>query len=268
MPPVALTAHIVGIGLAGPGLPDWSAAAPILAGERPYQPAPTVLPVIEALPPAERRRTGSTVRLALAVAQQALAEAAIDPTTLSTVFASSGADGALCHEICLTLASEERQISPTRFHNSVHNAAAGYWSIAMKARARSNALCAFDGSFAAGLLEAIAQVAVDGVPVLLAAYETAYPEPLHAKRPLPDAFGVALLLDPRPGAGAHARITVSLTDDAAEPMPQAPLEALRTGAPAARSLPLLRHLARAQSGAVVIDYLENLRMRIEVSACR
>jgi hypothetical protein len=268
MSPAALSAQVIGIGLAGPGLTDWSRAAPILAGERPYQPAPTVLPVIETLPPAERRRTGATVRLALAVAQQALAEAAIDPTTLSTVFASSGADGAICHEICLTLAAEDRQLSPTRFHNSVHNAAAGYWSIAMKAMARSNALCAFDGSFAAGLLEAITQVAIEGAPVLLAAYETAYPEPLHAKRPLPDAFGVALLLAPGPGAGAHARLTVSLTDAPAEPLAQGPLEALRTSAPAARSLPLLRHLARAQSGAVVIDYLENLRMRIEVSACR
>ena len=268
MTPAALTAHVIGIGLAGPGLTDWSLAAPILAGERPYQPAPTVLPVIETLPPAERRRTGTTVRLAIAVAQQAVGAAGIDPTALSTVFASSGADGAICHEICLTLATEDRQLSPTRFHNSVHNAAAGYWSIAMKAMARSSALCAFDGSFAAGLLEAIAQVAVDGEPVLLAAYETGYPEPLHQKRPLPDAFGVALLLAPRPGTGAHARITVSLTDAPAEPLPEGPLEALRTCAPAARSLPLLRHLARAQSGGVVIDYLDNLRMHIEVSACR
>lgn len=268
MTPVTLSAHVSGIGLAGPGLEDWRSAVPILAGERPYQPAATVLPVIEALPPAERRRTGNTVRLALAVARQAIAEADVDPTTLATVFASSGADGAICHEICLTLASEDRQISPTRFHNSVHNAAAGYWSIAMKATARSTALCAFDGSFAAGLLEAITQVAVDGVPVLLAAYETGYPEPLHEKRPLPDAFGVALLLDPRPGPIARARITVSLSDAAPERMAQAPLEALRTCVPAARSLPLLRCLARAESGSVVIDYLEDQRMRIEVSACR
>ncbi len=268
MRPAALTAQVMGIGLTGPGLPDWGRAAPILAGERPYEPAPTVLPVIEALPPAERRRTGATVRLALAVAQQALAAAGIDPATLSTVFASSGADGAICHEICLALAAEDRQLSPTRFHNSVHNAAAGYWSIAMKSMARSNALCAFDGSFAAGLLEAITQVVIDGAPVLLAAYETGYPEPLHAKRPLPDAFGVALLLAPGPAAGAQARITVTLTDAPAEPMPQGPLEALRTGAPAARSLPLLRHLARAHSGGVVIDYLDHQRMHIEVSACR
>lgn len=266
MQPGVLSAQVIGIGLAGPGLPDWPRAAPVLAGELPYRPAPTVLPVIEALPSAERRRTGTTVRLALTVAQQALGATGIDPATLSSVFASSGADGAICHEICLALAAEDRQISPTRFHNSVHNAAAGYWSIAMRTMARSTALCAFDGSFAAGLLEALTQVAVDAQPVLLAAYETGYPQPLHAKRPLPDAFGVALLLDPRPGARALARISVSLTGEPAEPMAQAPLEALRTCAPAARSLPLLRHLARAQSGAVVIDYLESLRLHIEVSA--
>lgn len=267
MPP-ALTAHIAGIGLVGPGLPDWRGSVPVLAGERLYEPAPTVLPAIESLPPAERRRTGATVRLALAAARQAVAEAAADPATLATVFASSGADGAICHEICVTLASEDRQLSPTRFHNSVHNAAAGYWSIAMKATARSSVLCAFDGSFAAGLLEAMTQVAVDGEPVLLVAYETGYPEPLHAKRPLPGAFGVALLLHPRSGTGTHARIAVTLTDDPAEPMPQAPLEALRAASPTARSLPLLRKLARAENGCTVIDYLDVQRMRIEVSACR
>jgi len=262
--PAALSAHIAGIGLVAPGLADWPGAAAVLAGERPYQPAPTVLPVIDTLPPAERRRTGATVRLAVAAARQAVTEAGVDPTTLATVFASSGADGAICHEICVTLASEDRQLSPTRFHNSVHNAAAGYWSIAMKATARSNVLCAFDGSFGAGLLEATTQVVVDGEPVLLVAYETGYPEPLHAKRPLPGAFGVALLLDPR--AGAWARIEVALTDEPADTMRHAPLEALRTASPTARSLPLLQRLARAEHGRTVLDYLDGQRLRIEVAA--
>ena len=267
MPPLALSAHLSGIGLLGPGLPEWHSAAAVLAGQAPYRPEPTALPAVDALPAAERRRTGATVRLALAVGQQAVRDAGADATTLATVFASSGGDGAICHEICTTLASEDRQLSPTRFHNSVHNAAAGYWGIALHATARSTALCAFDGSFAAGLLEAMTQVAVEGAPVLLIAYETAYPEPLNAKRPLPDAFGVALLLDPRPRAPAHARITLSLADGAAERLPEPPLEALRAAAPAARSLPLLRRLARRENGPARIEYLERC-LQVEVSECR
>lgn len=267
MPTIELSAHVRGIGLLGPGLADWRGGAAVLAGEQPYCPAPTMLPMIEALPPAERRRTGATVKLALAVAQQAVTDAGADAATLATVFASSGGDGAICHEICATLASEDRQLSPTRFHNSVHNAAAGYWGIAMKATARSTALCAFDGSFAAGLLEAMTLVAVEAAPTLLVAYETGYPEPLHAKRPLPDALGVALLLDPSPGPRAYARISITLTDAEAERMPQPPLEALRTSIPAARSLPLLRRLARGELGATVVEYLQQ-RLRVEVTECR
>ena len=267
MPVPPLSARIRGLGVLGPGLPEWRSAAAVLAGQAPYQPAPTALPAVDALPAAERRRTGATVRLALAVGQQAVRDAGADAATLATVFASSGGDGAICHEICSTLASEDRQLSPTRFHNSVHNAAAGYWGIALHATARSTALCAFDGSFAAGLLEAVTQVALEGAPVLLVAYETAYPEPLNAKRPLPDAFGVALLLDPDPRGPAHGRITLSLAEGAAERMAEPPLEALRVSAPAARSLPLLRRLARRDDGPVRIEYLGR-SLQVEVCECR
>jgi len=86
------------------------------------------------------------------------------------------------------LASDDRQISPTRFHNSVHNAAAGYWSIATGAMTSSSVLCAFDACFGAGLLEALTQVVVDDTRSVLLACDTAYPEPLHSVRPIPDAF--------------------------------------------------------------------------------
>ena len=99
--------------------------------------------------------------------------------------------------------SSERLISPTRFHNSVHNAAAGYWSIAYGCTEASTSLCAGDASFGAGLLEALAQLAAVAPAVLLLAYDADYPPPLHAKRPIADAFGVALLLT-RPWAARRA----------------------------------------------------------------
>lgn len=265
-----LTAYIQGIGLIGPGLPDWQSGARALAGEEAYAPRPTTIPAPEGLPAAERRRTGATVKLAVSAAQQAVAAANIDPRGLPAVFSSSGGDGLICHEICETLASADRQVSPTRFHNSVHNAAAGYWSLATGATAASTALCAHDGSFAAGLLEALALAAVDRVPVLLSAYETAYPEPLRAKRPLPDSFAVALVLTPTPGPHVCARIAASLRSAAAAPdrFPEPRLEALRAAVPAARSLPLLRLLARREPGAVVLDYLGAQRLAVEVYGCR
>ena len=184
------------------------------------------------------------------------------------VFSSSGADGDNCHAICEVLASADRQISPTRFHNSVHNAPAGYWSIATGAMAPSTSLCAYDGSFGAGLLEALCQVLASRNPVLLIAYDTGYPEPLHRARPIADAFGIALLLSPERGEPTLSRVDVELTAAAADVIADPPLEALRTSYPAARGLPLLMALARGQPRRQVLDYLDHLRLAVTTTPCR
>jgi hypothetical protein len=258
-----LTGCIHGLGLVGPGLADWSTARAVLSGELPYVAAPTVLPLPAVLPPAERRRAGRIIKIALAVGAEAVAQAAADVRTLPTVFASSGGDGDNCHEICISLASRERLISPTRFHNSVHNAASGYWSIAHGCTAASTSLCAGDASFGAGLLEALAQLACGARAVLLLAYDAEYPPPLRAKRPIPDAFGTAMLLTP-PDSAAAPRLQLGLSDAASAIMENDELESLRRSIPAARSLPLLERLARRRGGTVVLDYLETARLAVEV----
>jgi hypothetical protein len=171
----------------------------------------------------------------------------------------------------VTLASRERLLSPTRFHNSVHNAASGYWSIAHGCREASTALCAYDGSFGAGLLEALAQLARSPAPLLLVSYDVDYPPPVRWRRPIPDAFGVALLLAPGGGKAparserpALARLSVSPSDAPAAPVRIPELEALRAQIPAARVLPLLELLARGGRGAVALDYLDEQRLQVEL----
>ena len=264
----ALKACIDGIGILGPGLPDWPVAAAVLSGASPWEPAPTVLPAPACLPSAERRRTGTVVRLSLAVGLEAVGRAGVDPARLPTVFTSSGGDGQNCHEICEVLASTERQLSPTRFHNSVHNAPAGYWGIATGAIAAANSLCAHDASFGAGLLEALCQVAVEHNSVLLIAYDASYPEPMRSVRPIPDAFGVALLLAPGASERSLARLDLAWSEAPADRMAEPALEKLRSAIPAARSLPLLAQLARAVDGSVLIDYLDGACLALKVSACR
>ncbi len=263
----ALTAWVEGVGLVGPGLPDWPSAAQVLTGAAAYDPRPTVLPPLECLPSAERRRTGKIVRLALAAGLEATARAGAAAGEFPAVFSSSGGDGENCHEICQVLAGADRQISPTRFHNSVHNAASGYWGIATGATAASNALCACDASCGAGLLEALVQIRIDETAVLLVAYDANYPEPMRSVRPIPDAFAVALLLTPSARQGSMAQLTADLSEASAERLPDPQLEALRAQVPAARSLPLLRRIARSDRAAVVLDYLDSQRLRIEVSPC-
>jgi hypothetical protein len=263
-----LSAYIGGIGVLGPGLAGWHEAAAILTGTKPYSQAPTVLTAPALLPPTERRRTGRVVKLALAVALEASSRANIDPAALASVFTSSGGDGHNCHELCEALALAGREISPTRFSNSVHNAAAGYWSIATGAQLESNVICAFDASFCAGLLEAMTQVVVDGESVLLVAYDTEYPEPIRSKRPVPDAFGTALVLTPGPRSNSLARIDVALGNERPDAMADSMLEHLRLAIPAARSLPLLSRLARADAGRTVLEYLDPVSsMVVNVAPC-
>ncbi len=262
-----LCAYIEGIGLLGPGLPDWASAQAVLSGREPYQSRKTVLPSPASLPAAERRRSGAIVKLSLATGLEAIAAARLDAASLPSVFSASGSDGENCHIICEMLASDDRQISPTRFHNSVHNVAAGYWSIATGAMTTSSVLSALDASFGAGLLEALAQVVVDDTRTVLLACDTAYPEPLFSARPIPDAFGVALVLAPQRSVQSLAQISVNLTDAGADRLDDAALENLRLAIPAARSLPLLRGIALRQEKPVVLDYLDSTRLAVAIALC-
>ena len=262
-----LSAYIEGIGLLGPGLSNWPDGRRILAGDVPYVLLPTELPPPASLPPSERRRASRAIKLALAIGHEAIAAARLDPATLATVFSSSAGDGHNCHAICQALASNDRQVSPTRFHNSVHNAPAGYWSIASGAMASSSVICAYDASFGAGLLEALAQVVADDTRCALIAFDTDYPEPLRAARPVPDAFGVALVLAPQRSAHALVQIAVGFTNESSARLADEALERLRRGVPAARGLTLLQAIARGDATRIVIDYLDDMRLQLDVRPC-
>jgi hypothetical protein len=262
-----LHAWIDGVGLIGPGLPSWNEGRAVLAGEAAYQSAPSILPVPSILPPAERRRASRIVKLSLAIGFEAVENAGADASQLMTVFSSSSGDGQNCDALCDTLASDDRQVSPTRFTNSVHNTAAGFWGIAAGATPASQVLCAFDGSFSAGLLEAMTLVAQHQAPVLLFAYEAEYSGALQLARPLPDAAGIALLLQPQPTAKSLARIAVSLDDQPSTALDIEALDALRLSIPALRGLPLLTALARRSPASIWLDYLSPLQLQLDVQPC-
>jgi len=260
-----LVAYVSGIGVKGPGFSDWPEAEAVLARVRPYVRADTALAPPESLPSTERRRAGRVVKLALAVGLEAVRRAGSDPARLPAVFASSSGDGDNCNEICQTLASPNRELSPTRFHNSVHNAPAGYWSIAHSTQVASTTICAYDASFAAGLLETLVQVTIDGAETALIAYDLDYPPPLRAVRPIPAPFGIALILQANPGRFAIARLSARIHTAAADRLADPELEALRASIPAARGLVLLEAIARREPTSVCIDYLMPETLLIEVT---
>ncbi|WP_043091560.1 beta-ketoacyl synthase chain length factor, partial [Xanthomonas sp. SHU 166] len=161
-----LSATIEGIGFWAPGLPGWTLAQAFARGEgapleTPGRPSPQLLA------PNERRRAPDTVAVSLDAALAACQDAGRDPATLPSVFTSTHGDLAITDYMCTTLASEPLSVSPTKFHNSVHNAAAGYWTIGAGATAAATAISAHSGSFAQGLLEALSQLAAGEDAVLL-----------------------------------------------------------------------------------------------------
>jgi Beta-ketoacyl synthase, N-terminal domain len=262
-----ITVHLDAIGLCGPGLKSWVDTLEILRGNTAFEQATTEIAPSDYLPAAERRRVGTAVKLALAAANDALAASPYDASQLLSVFSSSGGDGDNCHIICEALASSDRLISPTRFTNSVHNAPSGYWGIALKARPASTSLCAFDGSFSTGLLEAATQAISAKAPVLLIAYDTPYPEPLRAVRPIAHSMGVAMVVSPHATTATVASIQISLGKGRPSAMSDAGLEALRTNVPAARCLPLLQAVACEQKHVeLVLDLFDNQQLLVSIGS--
>lgn len=259
-----LVAYVSGIGVRGPGLCGWPETEAVLSGRQAWVWTETSLPVPETLPPTERRRTGRVVRLAFAAGLEATRQARRDPAGLPVVFSSSSGDGDNCHEICQTLATANRALSPTRFHNSVHNAPAGYWSIAAGSHRASTTICASDASFAAGFLEAVAQMAVAGTTRAVIAYDLDYPPPLHAARPIAGPFAIALVLEPEPGPNILARLNVCLTTAAPSRLAHRELNTMLASNPAAQGLILLEAIAARRPATLNISYLQPQTLHIEV----
>ncbi len=201
--------YVEGVGLWSPALTDFAALQACLEGGLPASTASK--PPAALLPPNERRRAPESVLLAIEVASQAVAMSGRDAATLASVFSSSHGDQPITDYMCTTLARAPQELSPTRFHNSVHNAAAGYWTIATGCHAPSTAVCAYRASFGAGLLEAAGQVVAEGQPVLLVCSDTAGSGFLLQMTGYTQPFGCALLLAPDAGPATLAQLDLAPT---------------------------------------------------------
>ncbi len=246
---------IVGVGLLGPGLPGWAASRAVLSGAAPWHTGEVVLPPPAILPATERRRAGPVARLALAVASEAATASGLPPASLRPVFGSGNGDSITVGAILDGLTRPDGFVSPTQFHNSVHNAAAGYWSIGTGSTRPATCLGGHDWTFGAALMKAVAECAAEREPVLLCVYDVPMPAPLDASRPTEGVFGAAFVLVPEARAPT---ISVAWAGQNHEEQPQsiAGLHALAAGNPAARSLPLLEILARGGGGRFALDLLD------------
>ncbi len=262
-----------GIGVLGPGIDNWQSCQRLFKEQHPYDNSVTPDPMPSTLPANELRRSSDVVRWSLQVAQEAVQNSQLSPKDMAAVFASSGGEVGILHKICQSLNSSMPMVSPTLFHQSVHNAAAGYWSIASGSQRPSTSLACYDSSFEGGMLEAATLLSTNQEEfVLFAAYDVPAPFPLYETRPLIAPFAIAFVL------GKHALpMSVSMLDITllSEPIAKAPttmlqtsFEPLRLGNPAARGLPLLHTIAKNLTTSVYLEFLDNLQLRIDHQPCR
>jgi hypothetical protein len=207
------------------------------------------------------------VRWAVHVAQEAMSQSGLDPRNVATVFASSGGEMGVLDQLCRALTTTERIISPTLFHQSVHNTAAGYWGIATRCQQSSTALSCYDDSSAAGLLEAMTYATMEDCPVLFVSYDLPAPDPLIRARPIRSAFATALVLMPSRSDWTTATLSVALAPaESAEvtQMSDRELEGLRTDNPSARLLPVLQALAGSSGATIRMILLGDQQLVAEV----
>ncbi len=151
------------------------------------------------MPVALRRRASQAMLMAFTAADLACRHANRKPSTLSAVFASVAGEIQVTDPLCIELTKPDCVISPTAFHNSVHNTTAGYWGIVQHCTQASTALAAGHDTFAMAMLEAWTQLACHGGELLLVCYDEQWPAYLAPPMGEP-AFASAMVL----GAGTVA----------------------------------------------------------------
>lgn len=207
------------------------------------------------LPVAMRRRTSLTTRIAITAATHACRQAGVDAGRLPSVFASLGGEIQITDAICRVLPKPEELLSPTQFHNSVHNTTAGYWGIISQCQSASTAIAAVDDTFAMGLIEAWTQLTLTGGELLLVCYDEQWPQ--YLAPPLGQfACACALVLSTHPDAalGAFSVPTIRPFIAAVD----VNWSALVNAAPATAALPLLCAIKQQQSAAIPLNANGNI----------
>src|SRR4030095_12515293 len=141
----------------------WAKANHVIAGD--------IAAPVQAMPPMLRRRAGFLGKMALEVAYQCLGQRIDVPT----VFCSRHGEASRSVDLLLDLAKGV-PLSPTSFGLSVHNAAAGLFSIARLDHASSTALAAGKSSVEHAVIEACGLLAEAESEVLLVVYDLPLPQ--------------------------------------------------------------------------------------------
>ncbi len=263
--------YIEAIGLVAPGMTGWKEGRAVLRCESPYVDRELERYKPSFLPPNERRRATSLVRLAFHACEDAIEQIPTrDLSQMGSVFCSSGGDHQIIDQICRVVTEPNPMVSPTQFHNSVHNSALGYWGIATKSRKPSTSLATGKYTFAAGLMEAFTMVVTEQLNTLFVCYETFPPEPLCYESDITKSFASAYVLAKEKTADSIASIEIkagTLSEKKETLCANKALETLRVSSAASLALPVLEKLANQEEGNVIMQLNAKQQLAINIKPC-
>ncbi len=267
----SFSCHVIGLGAWGDYFDSWDSLAELLKSndavpEKVSGPKPQIIPANE------RRRAPLPVRLAVESSWQASQMAQIDPKALSCVFVSGFGDTQLTDYMCKVLASESKALSPTKFHNSVHNAAAGYWTISTGCEQSANSVAGFNNSVSVTLLEGMLQCIEENKPILLTFFDAPVSQILTDIMGPGDSFSCSLVIVPEGFSNKPddaKKITATLEYISCEwpalNTRSDVLEASYKSNPSSRILPLLELLTNeSNSGAIRLPLSEQTTLSVLV----
>ncbi|HXU02073.1 MAG TPA: beta-ketoacyl synthase chain length factor [Polyangia bacterium] len=250
-----MRARVLGMGLWMPGFPDvasWLSGQAVAGADAPNA------------PPTQRRRSSLLVNMVSDVAAQASAQAGIPLSRLRVVVGSAFGELATLVEM---LEERERDglLSPLRFQNSVHNAAAGQLSIAHKNKTPAMSLAAGNDTAAMVLLEALTLLALGGDEVLAVVADEALPQSIRPGH-VTGAVSAALVLGATGAATNGARPPLAVLEDLTQTTPASGSVARpqEVDGPSAAILPLIDALGRGGSGRIAVSPAEDPCWSIEV----
>lgn len=267
---VYLIMYIQSIGVAGSGFSNWEQAKSILNNEQSISLEQAEKYKITILKPNEARRTSTTIKIALQSAEESLSQASFEADQLFSIFVSSDGDPNILQSICQELSTEDKFVSPTQFHNSVHNAPAGYWSIGQQSMRGINSIACGDCSVSGALIEAASLLKTGGNAVLVVCFDVKSPAPLNTARSIKYSLASSMILTRSETAESLFSIDFDLKPVEKGPVTQMTdplLERLRTDSPAFRGLPLLKSLSSLNSDEIILAYSDSSSLHLGLTSC-
>lgn len=234
-------AYVRGLGLWTPGHADpaaWCRGVP----------DPEVSnPEAQLLSGALRRRASPLTRATIEAFQQAVSEAGCDRALTPSVWATAHGE----HETAIAILDRmwcgDGKLSPTRFHNSVHNTASGYASIASHNRCPSTTLTGDRQLVGSAFLEAFCQLEAGASDVALVMADEPILPPFDA-RGARAPLAIAFALSSRPD-GARAVLSPPRRDAVAPVKRDDHFGDLYVSA----ALALLERVVRGRPGTVALE---------------